>query len=63
MASSTVHKLRLSSGITLLTQPMLDRLTVAAGVWVRSGSRVEADAQQGMAHFIEHMMFQGHRDA
>lgn len=59
MASSTVQKLRLSSGITLLTQPMPDRLTVAAGVWVRSGSRVEDDAQQGMAHFIEHMMFKG----
>ncbi len=59
MASSPVHKVRLPSGITLLTQPMPDRLTVAAGVWVRSGSRVENDERQGMAHFIEHMMFKG----
>ncbi|MFN8587813.1 MAG: pitrilysin family protein [Candidatus Eisenbacteria bacterium] len=59
MASSPVQKVRLESGITLLTQPMPDRLTVAAGVWVRTGSRVESDAHQGMAHFIEHMMFKG----
>ena len=59
MASMPVQKVRLASGITLLTQPMPDRLTVAAGVWVRTGSRVESDAHQGMAHFIEHMMFKG----
>ncbi|MCC6652565.1 MAG: insulinase family protein [Candidatus Eisenbacteria bacterium] len=57
--SSTVQKTRLPSGITLLTQPMPDRMTVALGVWVRSGSRAENDGLQGMAHFIEHMMFKG----
>ncbi len=59
MAPTPVQKVRLDSGITLLTQPMPDRLTVAAGVWVRTGSRAESDAHQGMAHFIEHMMFKG----
>lgn len=59
MAPTPVQKVRLDSGITLLTQPMADRLTVAAGVWVRTGSRAESDAHQGMAHFIEHMMFKG----
>ena len=29
------------------------------GVIVNAGSRDEADAQHGMAHFIEHMLFKG----
>lgn len=54
-----VEKTTLPSGITLLTQPMPDRRTVSLGVWVRTGSRSESRATQGIAHFIEHMMFKG----
>lgn len=57
--SAMVEKLTLASGITLLTQPMPDRRTVSVGVWVRTGSRDETPERQGIAHFIEHMMFKG----
>lgn len=54
-----VDKTTLAPGITLLTQPMPERLSVSIGVWVRTGSRDETPERQGIAHFIEHMMFKG----
>jgi predicted Zn-dependent peptidase len=57
--SAIVEKTTLASGITLLTQPMPDRRTVSVGVWVKTGSRDESLESQGIAHFIEHMMFKG----
>jgi predicted Zn-dependent peptidase len=33
--------------------------SVSIGVWVRSGSRREAPDENGLAHFIEHMVFKG----
>jgi predicted Zn-dependent peptidase len=57
--NTAVEKSILASGITLLTQPMADRRSVSIGVWVRTGSRDETPERQGIAHFIEHMMFKG----
>lgn len=57
--TTTVEKTTLPSGITLLTQPMPERRTVSVGAWVRTGSRHESAELQGIAHFIEHMMFKG----
>ena len=33
--------------------------SVSIGVWLKRGSRHEADEQSGVAHFIEHMLFKG----
>jgi len=33
--------------------------SVSIGVWVRNGSRREAIEQNGLAHFMEHMVFKG----
>jgi len=33
--------------------------SVSFGVWVRNGSRNETSANNGISHFIEHMMFKG----
>ncbi len=33
--------------------------SAAVGVWVNSGSRRESPEQNGISHFIEHMVFQG----
>jgi predicted Zn-dependent peptidase len=33
--------------------------SVSLGVWVASGSRVEQGAENGISHFIEHMVFKG----
>jgi predicted Zn-dependent peptidase len=55
----------LPSGVTVVTETMPDRRSVAVGVWVRSGSRDEVAEQLGISHFLEHMMFKGtaRRDA
>ena len=33
--------------------------SVTVGVWLTRGSRHETDAQSGVAHFVEHMLFKG----
>jgi len=59
MSPTTYCKSTLPSGITLLSEAMPDRHSLALGVWVRSGARDEPSAQLGITHFIEHMVFKG----
>src|SRR4051794_30491290 len=33
--------------------------SVTVGVWLARGSRHESDAESGVAHFVEHMLFKG----
>ncbi len=33
--------------------------SVAIGIWVKTGSRNEENEQNGISHFIEHMLFKG----
>ena len=33
--------------------------TATVGVWIETGSRYESDANNGVAHFLEHMAFKG----
>ncbi|MBI4876089.1 MAG: insulinase family protein [Acidobacteria bacterium] len=35
--------------------------SVSVGVWIRSGSRLESPPENGISHFIEHMLFKGTR--
>ncbi|MDR1184155.1 MAG: insulinase family protein [Coriobacteriales bacterium] len=55
----------LDNGVTVITEHMDAVRSVSVGVWFRVGSRDETDAQQGISHFMEHMMFKGtkRRDA
>ena len=65
MTPAVFQKTVLPSGITLLTETMEDRRSVAVGVWVKSGARDEPREKLGITHFIEHMVFKGteRRDA
>ncbi len=56
---------RLSNGLTVATETLPHIESVALGVWVKSGSRDEAQDQHGIAHLLEHMAFKGtgRRDA
>lgn len=47
------------NGLTLLVEPLAQVHSVAIGVFVRRGSRHEGDAERGLAHFIEHLVFKG----
>ena len=54
-----IHKERLGNGITVLTERMPHVRSVTLGVWLRSGSRHEPAAVNGISHFIEHLVFKG----
>ncbi|MDR3037449.1 MAG: insulinase family protein, partial [Coriobacteriales bacterium] len=51
--------------MTVITERMEGVRSVSLGVWFKVGSRDESDDQQGISHFMEHMMFKGtkRRDA
>ncbi|HEU4530773.1 MAG TPA: pitrilysin family protein [Steroidobacteraceae bacterium] len=54
-----IEKLTLDNGLTILVWPDFDIPNVALYNWVRVGSRNEAPGITGLAHFFEHMMFNG----
>jgi predicted Zn-dependent peptidase len=49
----------LDTGLRLVTETMPHVRSVTIGVWLTRGSRHEVDAQSGIAHFVEHMLFKG----
>ena len=49
----------LPNGIKVITEAMPHVRSVSVGVWVSSGSRRETAEQNGISHFIEHMLFKG----
>lgn len=49
----------LPNGVRILTEPVPGVRTAALGIFVGSGSRHEKAAENGAAHFIEHMTFKG----
>ena len=48
---------QLENGLTVASAHMPDAHSVAVGVWIKAGSRDEADGLTGVAHFLEHMAF------
>ena len=49
----------LKSGLTVVTETVPWARSVSLGVWLNAGSRHEADADSGITHFTEHMVFKG----
>lgn len=49
----------LTSGFRLLTIPIKEIPSVSVLVLIKAGSRYEDEKTNGLAHFIEHMLFQG----
>jgi len=58
-AGSAVHALALANGLRVIVWPTSRIANVALQNWVRAGSRNEARGLTGLAHFFEHMMFNG----
>jgi len=46
-------------GLPVLYEKIDYLRSVIVGVWVRVGSRFETPAEEGYAHFVEHMLFKG----
>lgn len=55
------HVTRLEHGLTIATAEMPHMASVSVGAWVGVGGRHEPARINGVAHFIEHMLFKGTR--
>jgi predicted Zn-dependent peptidase len=49
----------LSSGVRIATEAVPSVRSVSLGYWIGTGSRGESDAQAGLSHLIEHLLFKG----
>ncbi len=47
------------NGIRVVTEEIPYVRSASVGVWFKTGSRNEADHNQGLSHFIEHLLFKG----
>ena len=54
-----IHRHVLANGLVVITETMQHVRSVSVGIWVRSGSRREVLSENGLAHFMEHMVFKG----
>jgi predicted Zn-dependent peptidase len=54
-----IHRQVLPNGVVVITETMQHVRSVSVGIWVRNGSRREVPSENGLAHFLEHMVFKG----
>ena len=57
--TKTIVRQKLRNGLVLVAERMPHARSVSIGIWLKAGSRREPVALNGMAHFIEHMVFKG----
>ncbi|MBI2990903.1 MAG: insulinase family protein [Deltaproteobacteria bacterium] len=53
------NKTVLDNGIRVLSEEMPNTRSVSLGIWVENGSRHESRRQNGISHFVEHLLFKG----
>ncbi|MBW1934999.1 MAG: insulinase family protein, partial [Deltaproteobacteria bacterium] len=49
----------LENGVRIVSEKLDHLRSVSLGIWVGTGSRDEAEGENGITHFIEHMVFKG----
>src|SRR5215472_17393263 len=54
-----IQKQVLPNGLVVITESMPHVRSASVGVWIRNGSRREVPEENGLAHFMEHMVFKG----
>lgn len=59
MLTDMITSTTLQNGVRVVTQRVEHMHTVTTGIWVANGTRHEAPENNGVAHFIEHMLFKG----
>ncbi len=53
------HKTTLDNGLRLITSTMPHTRSVSISIFIGTGSRYESEAEAGISHFIEHLLFKG----
>jgi predicted Zn-dependent peptidase len=54
-----MKKIILDNGLRVVMEEIPTCRSVAFGIWVKTGSRNETPEDNGISHFIEHMLFKG----
>lgn len=54
-----INKTILDNGIRVISEALPHANSVSIGIWVANGSRHERRESNGVAHFIEHLLFKG----
>jgi predicted Zn-dependent peptidase len=54
-----IHRQVLPNQLTVISEEMQHLRSISIGIWVKTGSRDEDLASNGISHFIEHMVFKG----
>lgn len=55
----TTAKTVLDNGVTIVSEHVPHLRSATVGVWITVGSRDESPPENGIGHFIEHMLFKG----
>ena len=50
---------KLPNGLTIVGERLPYFRSVSAGVWLMAGSQYESREENGLSHFLEHMIFKG----
>lgn len=53
------YKVQLKNGIRVVGEEIANLRSVSMGIWIATGSRYETIANNGISHFLEHMLFKG----
>jgi len=53
------RKTVLHNGLTIVTESIPYFSSISIGLWWKTGSRYEDTSNNGISHFIEHMLFKG----
>ncbi|HSQ75166.1 MAG TPA: pitrilysin family protein, partial [Bacteroidota bacterium] len=56
------RKTALDNGIRVVSENIPHVRSVSIGIWANVGSRDEGPSQNGISHFLEHMVFKGTRN-
>jgi predicted Zn-dependent peptidase len=57
--ADAIRKEAFPNSLVLITEQMPNLRSVALGVWLKKGSRHESAVENGISHFIEHLLFKG----
>lgn len=54
-----INTITLNNGVRIITEQIESVRSLSIGVWIKTGSRFEQKDENGISHFLEHMLFKG----
>ncbi len=56
------EKITFDNGVRLVLEPVASVRSVCVGIWVNAGAVYERESNNGVSHFLEHLLFKGTRE-